>query len=60
MKLYVLYTVYPFEGGYIHGVFSTQEQAQQALDSDDFDFGHSNTYIREVEKDKFSFQQIDI
>ncbi|PIC72507.1 hypothetical protein [Sporosarcina sp. P17b] len=60
MKLYVLYTSYPYEGGYVHGVFSTREQAQQALDSDDFDFGHSETYIQEVAKDNFIFQQIEI
>lgn len=60
MKLYILYTSYPYEGGYVHGVFSTREKAQQALDSEDFDFGHSETTIREVTMDEFIFQQIEI
>ena len=60
MKVYVLYTSYPYEGGYVHGVFSTQEKAQQALDSEEFDFGKDNSDIREMTLDEFNFQEIEI
>lgn len=56
----MLYTAYPYEGGYVHGVFSSQEKAQQARDSDEFEWGHNDTDIHEVTLDKFSFQEIEI
>lgn len=60
MKLYVLYTSYLYEGGWVHGVFSSHEKAQQAWDSEEFDYGHDDTTIREVTIDEFVFQQIGI
>lgn len=60
MKLYVLYTAYPFEGGYVHGVFSSREKVQQAKGSEEFEYGHDDTYIHEVTLDEFNFQEIEI
>lgn len=60
MKFYVLYTSYPHEGGYVHGVFSTQEKAQQALDSEEFVWGKDDSYIQEMTLDEFKFQEIEI
>lgn len=60
MKLYVLYTSYPYEGGYIHGVFTTRDKAIQALEDEGFDYGHGNTYINEVDSDEFVFQEIEV
>ena len=60
MKVYVLLTIYPHEGGYIHGVFSSREKAKQARKSTEMDFGEDDTCIGVVELDKFAFQQIDV
>lgn len=60
MRLYVLYTSYPYEGGFIHGVFSSREKAKQARKSTEMDFGEYDTYIGVVELDKFAFQQINV
>lgn len=60
MKVYVLYTSYPHEGGYIHGVFGSREKAQEALDSEDFEWGEDNSFIEELTIDEFDFQGIDI
>lgn len=58
-KLYVLYTSYSYEGGYIHGVFSSRELAEKYLKSDSI-LSPENTYIDEIELDKFIFSQIMI
>ena len=60
MKVYVLYTSYPFEGGYIHGVFGSREKAQQARDSEEFEWGHDDTNIWEMTLDEFEFMVIHI
>ena len=60
MKVYVLYTAYPYEGGHVHGVFSTYEKAKEALNSEGFDFGHEYSSIQELTLDKFEFQQLEI
>lgn len=60
MKLYVLYTSYPFEGGYVHGVFTTREKAQQALGSEEFEWVKDCSDIHEVELDEFKFQEIEV
>ncbi len=60
MIVYVLYTSYPYEGGYVHGIFTSFEEAKQAMDSDDFDYGYENTEIHEMTLDKFKFQEIRI
>ena len=60
MKIYVLYTSYPYEGGYVHGVFSSHEKAQKARDSEEFEWGHDDTDIREMTLDEFKFTEIHI
>lgn len=60
MKLYVLYTAYPFEDGYVHGVFSSYEKAKQALGSEEFEWGQYDSDIHEMELDEFNFQEIGI
>lgn len=56
-KLYVLYASYPYEGGYIHGVFGSKELAEQYLNKDHI-LSPKETYVDEIEIDKFIFSQI--
>lgn len=58
-KLYVLYTSYPYEGGYIHGVFSSRELAEKYLNKDNV-LSPENTYIDKIELNRFDFSQITV
>ena len=60
MKLYVLYTSYPYEGGFVHGVFSSKESAERYFNENDIYLGFDNSYIKEIELDKFSHLCIDV
>lgn len=60
MKLYLLYTAYPYEGGFIHGVFTTYEKAEQARMGEGFEWGHEDSYIREMTLDELVFNKIEI
>ena len=60
MKVYILFTSYPYEGGYVHGVFSSYDKAKRAWGSEEFDFGHDDTEIRELVLDNWEFQEIEI
>ena len=60
MKVYVLLTIYPYDGGFIHGVFTSYEKAKEALNSYDFGHDHPYTYIQEISKDNFHYQQIEV
>ena len=60
MKVYVLLTAYPHEGGFIHGVFSSYEKAKEALNSYDFGYDYPNTYIEKISKNNFHYRQIEV
>lgn len=60
MYLYILITSYPYEGGHIHGVFSTYEKAEQAMNSNGFDYGCIYTFIEKVKLNAFEFNQVDV
>lgn len=62
MKLYVLYTSYPYpyKGGYVHGVFSSRELAERYFNENDIYLGFNNSHIEEIELDKFSYLYIEI
>lgn len=60
MKVYILYTSYPYEGGFIHGIFTSPYQAERALESEEFEWSHQHARIKEVLLDDFEFQKIEI
>lgn len=58
MKLYLLFVSYPHEGGYVHGVYSTKEEAERYMNDDNYVLSPSCAYIEEIKVDEF--MRIDI
>lgn len=52
MKLYLLYVSYPYEGGYVYGVYSSEEEAKKHINDDEI-ASPSLAKIKEIEVDKF-------
>lgn len=53
MKVYLLISMYPYRGGYIHGVFSDRKLAEKhgrLLEEEEY---IEEIYIKEIELDKF-------
>lgn len=48
MKLYILCESYPYEGGYIHGVFDSKEKALNVLNDDTTVHSKRHSFIEEV------------
>lgn len=58
MKMYILYVSFPYEGGYIHGVFSTREEAESYKKNYEYIPNSNHAHIEEV--DINTFVQINI
>lgn len=52
MKLYLLYVKYPYEGGFVYGVYSSIEEAKKYL-NDDYILSVGNADIKEITLDEF-------
>ncbi|MCM3109969.1 DUF7336 domain-containing protein [Lederbergia lenta] len=53
MKLYLLYVSYPYEGGYVYGIYSSIEEAKKYL-NDDYLISPGNADIKEITVDEFT------
>lgn len=56
MKVYLLISMYPYQGGYIHGVFSDRKLAEKhgrLLEEEEEEEYIEEIYIEEIELDKF-------
>ena len=60
MYLYIIISSYPYEGGFIHGVFTSYEKAKEALDGSDFGYDYPYTYIEKISKNNLQYRQIEI
>lgn len=52
MKLHLLYVSYPYEGGYVYGVYSSEEEAQKHIDEDEM-VSPNRATIKEITLDEF-------
>ncbi|MHA4257554.1 DUF7336 domain-containing protein [Bacillus cereus] len=53
MKLFLLYVSYPYEGGYVYGVYSSREEAEKHMDNDMHDISPNHAYIEEFTLDEY-------
>lgn len=53
MKLYLLYVSYPYEGGYVYGIYSSKEEAERYLNDDDYVLSPNCACIKEINVDEF-------
>lgn len=58
MKVYLLISMYPYRGGYIHGVFSDRKLAEKCSEKLRWEFQYSEIYIEEIELDKFEPEHV--
>lgn len=52
MSLFLLYVTYPYEGGYVYGVYSSKEEAEKYLNADDIT-SPDRASIQEITLDQF-------
>ncbi|AGT13551.1 hypothetical protein TROLL_195 [Bacillus phage Troll] len=52
MNMYILYVSYPYEGGYVYGVFSTLGEAEKARNNEEFDYARKYMRIQPITLDK--------
>lgn len=58
MKLYLLISSYPYQGGYVHGVFSGRNLAEKHLKKLRSEYQYREFYVEEIELDKFEPEHI--
>lgn len=57
---YILVTSYPHDVGFVHGVFTSYEKAEEVLNSYDFGYDEKVTYIERVSANTFCYRCIEI
>ncbi|MEH7667155.1 hypothetical protein V7419_10315 [Bacillus sp. JJ689] len=53
MKLFLLYVSYPYEGGYVYGVYSSKEEAEKYMNDNDYIISPTYAEIEEITVDEF-------
>lgn len=57
MRLFLLYVSLPYEGGYVYGVYSTEEAAQKHINDEEI-MSYDEARIKEITLNEFI--EIDI
>ncbi|AGI11958.1 hypothetical protein X915_gp056 [Bacillus phage vB_BanS-Tsamsa] len=54
MTVFVLYVSYPYEGGYVLGVYSTRKKAEEVMNDEDYVPNKEYAEIKEITLNKFT------
>ncbi|AZU98996.1 hypothetical protein pW2_196 [Bacillus phage pW2] len=54
MKMFLLYISYPYEGGYVLGVYSTRKKAEEIMNDEDYVSNTEYAEIKEITLNEFT------